>query len=161
MSRFGFLFIRRYFLFRNLLKAKMKAECKSWILFTYNASLKSSDPGYSGRYSDKLDILSFSLKRSILLKNTIKGVCLKKMQFKISPKSFSLSRILNKRDQILIVFRLDIHLFVKWSSDSTWLKSLREIIKSTEVTLSKHWIHFFRSDLWPPTSTSSNLKSLL
>ena len=24
------------------------------------------------------------------------------------------------------------------------------------VTLSKQWIHFLRSDLWPPTSTSSN-----
>ena len=91
----------------------------------------------------------------------MKGVSRKKTQFRISLKSFSLSRIL-KIDNMLICINFVIHhLLVRLSSARTWLKSLRLMMKRTAVTLSKHWIHFFLSDLWPPTSTNSNRRSLL
>lgn len=38
-------------------------------------------------------------------------------------------------------------------SSRTWSYSLREARKMREVTFSKQWIHFRRSDFWPPTST--------
>lgn len=38
-------------------------------------------------------------------------------------------------------------------SSRTWSYSLREARKMSEVTFSKQWIHFRRSDFWPPTST--------
>lgn len=38
------------------------------------------------------------------------------------------------------------------SSTSTMSKALRAAMKMMQVTPSKQWIHFFLSDLWPPTS---------
>lgn len=38
-------------------------------------------------------------------------------------------------------------------SSRTWSYSLSEARKMSEVTFSKQWIHFRRSDFWPPTST--------
>lgn len=38
-------------------------------------------------------------------------------------------------------------------SAKTWSYSLRATKNIIEVTLSKQWIHFLRSDLCPPTST--------
>ena len=45
-------------------------------------------------------------------------------------------------------------------SSTRWrLYSAREAMKMMEDTCSKQWIHFLRSDLWPPTSTSKKLTS--
>ncbi len=38
-------------------------------------------------------------------------------------------------------------------STRTWSYSLRATRNMMDVTFSKQWIHFLRSDLWPPTST--------
>ena len=38
------------------------------------------------------------------------------------------------------------------SSRSTWSYSLNDTQKIIDVTASKQWIHFFRSERWPPTS---------
>ena len=38
------------------------------------------------------------------------------------------------------------------SSSSTWSYSERATQKMIDVTFSKQWIHFFRSERWPPTS---------
>ena len=40
------------------------------------------------------------------------------------------------------------------SSCRTWSYSLIATQKIIAVTSSKQWIHFFRSDLWPPTSNN-------
>lgn len=40
------------------------------------------------------------------------------------------------------------------SSCKTWSYSDMATQKMMAVTSSKQWIHFFRSDLWPPTSNS-------
>ena len=46
------------------------------------------------------------------------------------------------------------------SSCSTWSYSDMATQKMMAVTSSKQWIHFFRSDLWPPTSKSLKLRFL-
>ena len=38
-------------------------------------------------------------------------------------------------------------------STNTWSYSLKATRNMMDVTFSKQWIHFLRSDLWPPTST--------
>lgn len=45
-----------------------------------------------------------------------------------------------------------ISLTISWSSTSVKSYSLIATMKMMAVTPSKQWIHFFLSDLWPPTS---------
>lgn len=42
--------------------------------------------------------------------------------------------------------------FTVSSSKSSWSYSEMATRKRMVVTFSKQWIHFFRSDRWPPTS---------
>lgn len=49
--------------------------------------------------------------------------------------------------------RASSSLFVFRSSSNTWSNSEEETRKSIDVTESKHWNHFCRWDLCPPTST--------
>jgi len=46
----------------------------------------------------------------------------------------------------------EIAITVSWSSASTRSYSLMATMNMMAVTPSKQWIHFLRSDLWPPTS---------
>ena len=55
---------------------------------------------------------------------------------------------------IIIIIIIIFHPLTSLSdSTSTWSYSLRATRNIIEVTFSKQWIHFRRSDLWPPTST--------
>src|SRR5688572_2042995 len=54
----------------------------------------------------------------------------------------------------LFTSTLQALLTVVSSSWSTWSYSDMATQKMMAVTSSKQWIHFFRSDLWPPTSNS-------
>ena len=53
-----------------------------------------------------------------------------------------------------MVFNSNPHLFTLLSSCSTWSNSLADARKRIAVTESKHWNHFWRCVLCPPTSTN-------
>ena len=58
--------------------------------------------------------------------------------------------------KIIIIIKIITELTVVSSSCRTWSYSLIATQNMIAVTSSKQWIHFLRSDLWPPTS--NNLK---
>lgn len=53
----------------------------------------------------------------------------------------------------------NIHFTTVSSSISTWSYSEIATKKMMAVTFSKQWIHFLRSDLWPPTSNIRYVRS--
>ena len=54
-----------------------------------------------------------------------------------------------------MIERVDVNKIHTSLSDSKriWSYSDKATKKMIDVTFSKQWIHFLRSDLWPPTST--------
>ena len=91
----------------------------------------------------RLDRVIFSAKRSFLFKKRIIDVLTNHLLLQIES---------NKRRDSCIRF-------VVSSSTKTWSYSLKATINMIAVTSSKQWIHFFRSDRWPPTSKTRKFKS--
>lgn len=98
----------------------------------------ANSPAYSGKHIVSGDLRIFSSKRSFLLRKRIMDVSPNHLLLHIESKSLRLSCIR----------------FVDSSSCNTWSYSDMATQKMMAVTSSKQWIHFFRSDLCPPTSKS-------
>ena len=90
-----------------------------------------------------LERTTFSSKLSFLFKNRMNAVLTK----------YLLLQIESKRR------RLSCMRFTVSSSISTRSYSDRATRKIIEVTSSKQWIHFLRSERWPPTSNTRKLRS--
>lgn len=93
-------------------------------------------PLYSGKQTVSGLCLIFSAKRSFLLRNKMMEVSTNHLLLQIESNSFMLS----------------IMRFISSSSARTRSYPDRATQKMMAVTPSKQWIHFLRSDRWPPTS---------
>merc|ERR1712001_291484 len=116
----------------------------NWAWIYAAASPYSWAPAYSGKQIVRADLRIFSSKRSFLLR---------KRMMEVSPNHLLLQMESNS-------FRLSCIRFVVSSSCRTWSYSDIATQKMMAVTSSKQWIHFFLSDLWPPTSNSLKLRFL-
>ena len=112
------------------------------------------------------DLNIFSSKRSFLLRKRMMDVSPNHLLLQIESNSFKLSCIRFCKKRIFIItFQIlqrnpwkvpnntNIRTVVS-SSCNTWSYSDIATQNMMAVTSSKQWIHFFRSDLWPPTSNS-------
>ena len=90
-----------------------------------------------------LDRPTFSSKLSFLFRNKMNAVLTKYLLLQMESNSLKLSCIR----------------FTDSSSTSTRSYSDSATKKMIEVTSSKQWIHFLRSDRWPPTSNTRKLRS--
>ena len=95
-------------------------------------------PSYSGKYARKGLRRIFSLNLSILFNNRTMLVLINHVELQILSNSV----------------RASCNLFTVASSNSIWSYSEIATTKSTAVTFSKQCIHFFLSDLCPPTSST-------
>lgn len=91
---------------------------------------------YSGKYLSSGTLGSLALKRSILLR---------KRMMLVRRNHRELMTLSNNTSDSFMRF-------CPVSSRSTWSYSERATQKMIEVTASKQWIHFLRSERCPPTS---------
>ena len=116
-------------------------------------------PVYSGKQKFKGLSLSFSAKRSFLLRNKIMFVSTKHGWSHICPNKLmdSFIRLVEPSStRTWIELRKkgypNEHCHWKMYTLRTWSYSANDATKITAWTESKHFNHFFLSDLWPPTS---------
>ena len=118
--------------------------------------LKGSSPAYSAKQMVSGDLRIFSSKRSFLLRKRMMEVSPNHLLLQIESNSFKLSciRFWTNIKVNILQFNNNVHPTVVSSSCSTWSYSDMATQKMMAVTSSKQWIHFFLSDLWPPTSNN-------
>ena len=130
-----------------------------------NSEIKTKLPVYSGKQIVNGDLRIFSSNRSFLFKNKIIEVSPNHLLLQIESNSFKLSCIRFCKEKKIEMGKIStkqanqncMQFFtVVSSSCSTWSYSDMATQKMMAVTSSKQWIHFLRSDRWPPTS--NNLK---
>ena len=129
-----------------------------------NKQLSAKLPVYSGKQIVNGDLRIFSSNRSFLFKNKMIEVSPNHLLLQIESNSFKLSCIrfckVKKSKWVKSLPNRLIKIALKFtvvsSSCSTWSYSDMATQKMMAVTSSKQWIHFLRSDRWPPTS--NNLK---
>lgn len=134
--------------------------------FLFKKKTKKIDPNL------KLDRVIFSANKSFLFKNKMIDVLTNHLLLQIesnkrrdscirfvvssSTRTFSLMKRKRKRKEFYVWF-----IFLIWINEFifTWSYSLNATMNIIAVTSSKQWIHFFRSDRWPPTSKTRKFKS--
>lgn len=106
----------------------------------WTSSRQCGSPSKSLKVSFILTCFTFSSSKSVLFKK----------------------RIIETHEKVLLLIIVSkmsqdsTSLFVFLSSCRTWSNSLEDARNKMAVIPSKHWNHFWRCDLWPPTSTKRN-----
>lgn len=90
-------------------------------------------------------------KAKEMIKNVLILWVLKEINVKLKERYNGATYIVKK---VLKILQHVVILTVVSSSCNTWSYSDIATQKIIAVTSSKQWIHFLRSDLWPPTSNS-------